>query len=98
MSRKMVGVWLIGAAMTVVTPGEDVKAEVMGASDAPIMESRDGCWRGEPVVSDMLTDPIVHLIMGSDGVTDRSVSALMDDVRDRLLVRAARAKDTLAVE
>ena len=43
--------------------------------------SHKGWCQGEPLVTDMLADPIVGLLMRSDGVTLESFAALLTTVR-----------------
>lgn len=42
------------------------------------------CWRGEPPLSELLDDPIMHLVMARDRICVDDVHQLMASVRVRI--------------
>lgn len=49
-----------------------------------IQSERQNPYRSEPLVAEMLEDPIVHLVMARDQVRSEDVSRLMGDMAARL--------------
>ena len=93
MWRKMMRTWLVGAAVTMAAPGGAVRAESIAPPEDGVKNCESDAGRGsgsvpssswsegEPLLSDLLADPIVGMLMRSDGVTRPSLTALMDAVR-----------------
>ena len=93
---KMMRRWLLGVAVTLAaTPGDAALREARtSASDALAKceaeagnrgfdsnDTRNGEWgRGEPLLSDILSDPVCHALMGRDGVSRQAILALADRV------------------
>jgi hypothetical protein len=53
----------------------------------------------EPALSEVLNDPIVHLLMGRDGVTREALELLIQKVRqDRLAVQSAAGRGCALID
>ncbi len=108
MVRKKVSTWLIGAAMSFATPGGDVRTETVASPEEMVSTSEmyeprtslvgsgnQNIWRyGEPMISDLLTDPITRLLMKRDGVSWASLVVLIASVREKLLTSATGEDET----
>jgi hypothetical protein len=47
-------------------------------------DDRELQYRGEPLLKDLLDDPVTHVIMAHDGVQRAELDALISDVQQRL--------------
>ena len=101
MCRKKIWAWLIGMMMTGVMPGGDFRIESIASQEDETTnfekETDNGSylgvgsqtkWRyGEPQVADLLTDPIVQMLMKSDGVSAESLAIAIKAVRENAVAK-----------
>ena len=92
MWQKLMRTWLLGAAVTLAMPEGTLRAEtndfvdnIAGSSnpdakgDAPVAVPRKNLRRytGEPLLAELLADPICQALMHRDGVTPTSLATLI---------------------
>ncbi len=55
------------------------------------MRQTEPCFQGEPKLQDVMSDPIVHLVMRRDGLTSETVWAIIREASARLREQPERA-------
>lgn len=63
-------------------------------NDMAMMSRYDPTPRREPQMDEVLSDPVVHLVMARDGVTLDEVRDVVSSARARLLVRQMLAAES----
>ena len=100
MWRRVFQSWLVGAAVTITIAdcGQPPDSAALGRDDAMASSEQAGperplrdrrCWTaGEPRLAAVMTDPIVRLMMRSDGVSVADLSQLITEAQSALASRA----------
>ena len=104
MWQKLMRTWLVGAAVTLATPEGALRAETNSPVDemAGIAESSTPgaipasekikhplTLTEEPMLGDLLEDPICQALMQRDGVSPEHLEALIAPLRNRMIEQPA---------